>query len=430
MEQLKRGTRIKTSVGQTAVVEKLLASGGQGDVYVVSIGGSKKAMKWYKPTSIDAPKPFFDNLVKNAAKGSPNDSFLWPLAVAGPAYDSFGYIMNLRPEEYAELADYMVGNVKFSTFKAAIESCIRIVSAFRIIHQNGYCYQDLSDGNFFINPKTGEVLICDNDNVAPNGIDSFILGTPRYMAPEIVCGTAQPNTQTDRFSLAVILFMIICMNHPLEGKHWLVPCLTPSHERKLYGEQALFIYDRDDSSNRPVRGVHSNVVKRWSCLPDYMKQAFQNAFGKEAIENPAARLRETDWLKLLTRFQSDIVRCPSCGGEIFIQGAASTVCDGCGRKYEVEHTIELPDCVITAARGTRVYLLQMRTCNPKDALTPVGLVVGKDGDPKALGFRNVSNDAYEALTPSGKKRIVKPGEVVPLKAGITIDAFDSTLRIL
>ena len=30
----------------------------------------------------------------------------------------------------------------------------------------GYSYQDLNDGNFFINPQSGDVLICDNDNVA------------------------------------------------------------------------------------------------------------------------------------------------------------------------------------------------------------------------------------------------------------------------
>ena len=220
------------------------------------------------------------------------------------------------------------------------------------------------------------------------------------------------------------------MNHPLEGKHWLVPCLTPSHERKLYGEEALFIYDAHDNSNRPVRGVHSNVMMRWNYLPDYMKDAFRNAFSKEAIMNPAVRLRETDWLKLLIRFQSDIVLCRSCGSEVFIKGAASTVCDGCQKKFEVNHTIELPDCTVTAARGTRIYRIQMAACNAKDSLDLVGVVVAKDSDPNALGFKNATKDTLEARTPSGKTRMVKPGDVVPLKSGIEIVACESKLRII
>ena len=37
-------------------------------------------------------------------------------------------------------------------------------------------YQDLNDGNFFIDPQTGKVLICDNDNVAVcnNAVDTDI----------------------------------------------------------------------------------------------------------------------------------------------------------------------------------------------------------------------------------------------------------------
>ncbi len=429
MGQLERNTVISTSIGKEAVVEKLLASGGQGDVYVVNFEGKKKAMKWYKPHAIASPKAFYDNLRRNAAKGSPNESFLWPLAVTEPAYGSFGYVMDLRPSDYVELTDLMVGNARFSTFKAAIESCLQITAAFRIIHQNGYCYQDLNDGNFFINPKTGSVLICDNDNVAPNGAESFILGTPRYMAPEIVCGRSKPNIQTDRFSLAIVLFMIICMNHPLEGKHWLVPCLTPAHERRLYGEEALFIYDQVDTSNRPVRGVHSNVIKRWNCLPEYVKEAFRKSFNADAINNPSCRLREADWLKLLVRFQSDVMLCPSCGGEVFARGASTTVCDSCQSKCVVEHALELPEYSVVAGRGTRVYRIQLEACNPKDSLDLVGVVVGSGKGSNSLGFKNATNDVLEALTPSGKSRQVKPGEVVPLKAGIVLQAYGASIKI-
>ena len=53
-------------------------------------------------------------------------------------------------------------------------------------------------------PDSGEALICDNDNVAVDKQEqSGVLGTPRFMAPEIVRGEAKPSTQTDLFSLSV-----------------------------------------------------------------------------------------------------------------------------------------------------------------------------------------------------------------------------------
>lgn len=59
----------------------------------------------------------------------------------------------------------------------------------------------------FFDPDTGDVLICDNDNVSANGIDnSSVYGTPRFMAPEIVMGQAKPSRNTDLYSLAVLLF--------------------------------------------------------------------------------------------------------------------------------------------------------------------------------------------------------------------------------
>ncbi len=419
------GDTIPTKSGFPVKIQKYLASGGQGDVYMVEYKGEKKALKWYKPSVLKNPRKFYENLQNNAKKGSPDKAFLWPIAVTEEYDNSFGYVMDLRPEGYYELVDYALAKVRFSSFKGAVEACIRIVTAFRSLHNSGYCYQDMNDGNFFINPKTGDVLICDCDNVSPNNTDTFIMGTPRYMAPEVVLGLGKPNTQTDRFSMAIVLFMILCMNHPLEGEHWLVPCLSPELEKKLYASGALFIYDKDDASNRPVKGIHNNCIMCWGYMPTYVQEAFLAAFSQDAIRNPAKRLREVDWLKVLVRFQSDIVRCPHCQNEVFIINAADTKCDGCGKVLKVLHTLELTDYSITAAKGTRVYRCQLnRSCNANDALDRIGLVIAKPDDPNILGIRNMTEAIFTVTTPSGKIKQVKPGEVVPLNSGISIQTLD------
>lgn len=431
MALLEEGKVIKTDFGAPIKIVQFLAGGGQGEVYIVEYGGQQKALKWYKPQALRNPYAFYENLKKNTDKGSPDKAFLWPEAVTEKTQGSFGYIMDLRPEGYYELGK-ILGSEKynFASFRAATEACIKIVSAFRILHNNGYSYQDLNDGNFFIDPKTGDVLICDNDNVAPNGTNTGILGKPRYMAPEIVLGKGKvlPNTQSDRYSLSAILFLILFLSHPLEGKRWLVPCMTDEIAEKLYGSDPLFIYDPNNRANEPVRNIHINVMNRWGFMPGYLKDAFLAAFSQQALKDPNRRPRELDWMKVLVRFRSDIMKC-SCGNEVFIQNAATTKCDVCGKPVAVNHTIKLPEYSITAAKGSRVYRCQLGTCNPEDALNPVALVVSKTEDPNALGVKNMTSNILNATTPSGKARQVQPQEVVPFKPGIKIEVFDKIIEL-
>lgn len=77
----------------------------------------------------------------------------------------------------------------------------------------------MSFGNAFFDLKTGEVLICDNDNVTINGQDICrVIGTARFMVPEVVRGETRPCTQTDLYSISVLLFYLLMVHHPLEGK--------------------------------------------------------------------------------------------------------------------------------------------------------------------------------------------------------------------
>ena len=420
-----------TTDGHPITIDSYIGGGGQGDVYKVIYKGEYKALKWYFPEKIKDKLAFYENLRKNTEKPSPDDAFLWPQAITQKTEGSFGYVMDLSPEGYTEMNKILfdLDAPKFRTFKAVAEACMRIASAFRNLHKFGYSYQDMNSGNFLINTVTGDVRICDNDNVAPNGTHTGIVGTPQYMAPEVVTGAAMPNTHTDEFSLAIVLFMLLCANHPLEGKHWMTTCLTPAKEKKLYGTEALFIFDPGNKDNRPVKGVHNNVLKRWDYMPQYIRDTFIRAFSQEAIRNPERRVDDLEWLKVLMRFQSDIVRCPHCGNEIFISDTSDTKCDNCSKKYHVANTMKLYEYTVTVARNNRVYRCQMGLCNADEALTLIGRIIAKDNEPDMLGFKNMTNDVITGITPSGKIKKVMPGEVIPVKAGITIKAYGGSITI-
>lgn len=333
------GKILKTDLGAPIKILKHLGGGGQGDVYCVEYQGKQKALKWYKPGSLREPDAFYKNLKNNVLKGSPDPAFLWPEAITEYVDGLYGYIMDLRPEGYYELSKIMASDkLNISSFRTAVEACIEIVSAFRNLHFMGYCFQVFNCDDFFINPKNGKVLICACDNIAPNETNFGVWGNPRYMAPEIVAGKGKvlPNTRSDRYSLAVILFLILCGNHPLEGKRWLVPFMTDAYAEKLYGTAPEFIYDPNDDSNGPVKNIHSNVIARWGYMPQYIRDAFLKAFSQEALKNPDRRLREFDWLNVLVRFRSDIVKC-RCGNEVFVNDFEHIICDCCGEKPPQNH---------------------------------------------------------------------------------------------
>lgn len=430
MAELSVGSIIKTDFGTPIKVLKLLGEGGQGYVYLVDYAGQKKVLKWYKEKALRDPDAFYKNLKNNVQKGSPDKAFLWPEAVTERVGGVFGYVMDLAPDGYYELSKIIASDkINFKSFKAIAEAAIKITYAFKILHSIGYSYQDLNDGNFFIDVQTGDVRIGDNDNAAPNGVHTGIIGKPRYMAPEIVTGDGKimPDTWSDRFSLAVILFILIFTSHPLEGKKWLVPCLTDKIARDLYGTNPVFVCDDNDTSNRPVKGLHENLQNTWPFMPDYIKDAFRNAFGNTALHNPQRRMTEGDWLEVLTRFRSDIILCP-CGNNVILKNIDVAECELCGRKYNIQHVVQLPKYSIAAIKGTRIYRCQLGTCNIDHALDPVSFVVANDQN--KLFLKNKTSNIWSAVTPSGKVNQVAPDSTVPLIQGIEIKTYEKQIKII
>ena len=420
---LKAGTVIKTKYGGSVKVEKHIADGGRGEVYIVTCNGSKtqKALVWYRPYALGAnPCAFYDRIDQNIKRGSPDPIFLWPEDITQWLNGTFGYVIALFPHHYYALTDFMLCSVRFKSFRTISDAALQIVSAYCILHHAGYTCQNMSDGNIFIDPVTGKILICYDDDITPDGCNAGIRIQPDYAAPEIVVGNATPNSLTDRFSMAVLLFILFTNTHPLKGKRYMKPALTPEDERILLGSDPLFIMDPDNQDNAPHPVAHANVLHIWPCLPDYMKQIFLQAFSQKALKKASARPKELDWLRVLTRFRSEIIPCPACGNEIFTQDGRSCKCDGCGKPLHIFFRLELEDYSIPAIRNARIYRCQLGICNESEALAPVAQVVERADHPGVYSLRNRSGHRWDAVTSKGVARKVAADEVVPVKDGIQL----------
>jgi serine/threonine protein kinase len=430
MAYLPIGYSIRTKAFKTVTVldpkngETFLGEGGQGVVYLVEYEGSHKALKWYTGKKFKNPGKFYANLENNIKKGKPTAAFLWPIDITEKDGVAFGYVMDLRPGEYKDFSRFLIGKEVFPSITAMTNTALHITAGFRALHNSGYSYQDLNDGNFFINPKQGDVLICDNDNVCEYGKNSGIAGKARYMAPEIVTGTAKPDIKTDRFSLSTVLFLLWTNNHPLEGKAACPPCMDAQHEKKIYGEAPRFIFDPHNASNIPVQGLHTGAITRWPFLPEYLRQEFIKAFSQEVLHDPANRIIEQEWLRLFIRMRGEIYKC-SCGEVYFADPASPNPCPHCKKTTVFPLYIKTKRYNVPVHPRTKLYACH--TEEDSDDFTSLTAQITAAGS--GFELKNLSGKNW-TITEGENLAALPPESSCTLKKGITVNFGGAAAHII
>lgn len=406
------------------VVTGSLGEGSQGRVYAVDVelaGGTHRyALKWFKP-GYDTPaqRLVLDALIE---RGIPSDRFLWPIDLASSATESgFGYLMPLRPDSFSPLSDLCNGQVDLAIATVATVG-MEIAESFLVLHSAGLCYRDINLGNVFFDPATGTALICDTDNVGIDGAStSEIAGSPFFSAPEVVRGEALPSTATDRYSLAVLLFLLLILHHPLEGRHTLdYEVFDQAADLALFGTDPRFIFDPSDPSNRPVPGLHDNATEFWPRFPPFLRRLFITAF-TDGLMHPGARVTESIWRKALARLRDAIVVCRDCEVESFYDEESGTAeCWRCGHeiplppRFEVASTdpvFLVPGVVVTAHHVERNF----------DFRTRIAEVVTHPEDPTLVGLRNLTQTAWTARVASGAPSVIDPERAVAIVDGLVIE---------
>ncbi len=411
--------------------EKLLGAGGQGEVYKARMGDESVALKWFFPQmATPEQRDAIERLVK---RGAPSEHFLWPLEIAlEPQVQGFGYVMPLRPARFKNIVDLMKRKIE-PTFRALATAGLNLSHNYLLLHSQGLCYRDISFGNAFFDPDTGDVLICDNDNVAVDGAVTLgVLGTPRFMAPEVVRGEARPSTQTDLFSLSVLIFYMLMVHHPLEGKKETeIKCLDLPAMNKLYGTEPLFIYDPNDSSNAPVPGLHENALAFWRIYPQFLRDIFTWAF-TDGLRNPLARVRESEWRAECVRLRDAILYCSYCASENFYDaeqlkaaGGIPGLCWSCAAQLQLPPRIRINRKVIMLNHDTQLFPHHISAGRLYDFSQPVAVIASHPTQQNVWGIKNLSGHKWASTSAEGKIKDVEPGQSVTLRVGTRIQFGDT-----
>jgi serine/threonine protein kinase len=254
------------------------------------------------------------------------------------------------------------------------------------------------------------------------GTPGAVEGTPRFMAPEIVRGEARPSTETDLFSLAVLLFRMFLLHHPLEGKKEAeICCLDLPAMKKLYGSEPLFIFDPDDDSNRPVQGYQDNAIIYWAIYPPFLRDLFTRAF-TDGIRDPKnGRVRKSEWRKAFVQLRDAILYCGACSAENFydgekLQANRPHICWSCNAIVQLPARIRIGQSVVMLNHDTQLFPHHLGSLY--DFTAPIAEVSRHPQNPNLWGLKNLSQEKWVTTRSDGTMSEIPPGRSVSIAVGV------------
>jgi len=327
--ELDVGTIIKDIQGEEYKIIRKLSEGAQGQIYEV---GNHKIVKINYDKNNNREK-ILRQLYWIMKQNIPAEARIaQPIAIIDEPYT--GYIMKKVPEEYEPLSKYINfnSNYTFSEWfnditgglKKRLQIGVLLAKSLRSLHFEGLTYCDVSPANILVSPKKNSIAIIDADNLmATEVFTADIIGTPGYIAPELYSESRQPNSLSDVYSFAVLIFEMLCMGHPLVGDTILED--TPEAEEEAKRGESVYVNHPTDDSNR-----NSRVSALMILLTDLIKSLFEQTFIK-GLHNPSSRPSLKEYGDALEEALDQLVVCknPDCGGAFLYESDKGMRCPFC-----------------------------------------------------------------------------------------------------
>ena len=308
------GKVIETTEGTKYVLTDIVGEGAQGTVY--NEASERYLIKLYNSSNPIQNKNRFNKLKWLMQQNYP-DQFIHPLAIIETPF--VGYIMEKveghyslnkllippRDVSFSEWYNKQTGGLLRRLFLAH-----KIAMQFALLHDTNRAYCDISGNNILVNsdPSKASVCMIDIDNIyIPGGDSGNVLGTSRYMAPEIVNRQLSPDIITDDYSLAVILFELLRTGHPYVGD--IVDDGTPEQQTQAYLGLYPYVDDPNNDINRSSQMLPIDVVTT---------KKLKNLFAKTFIQGKENRMMRASARELslacLEAYNS-VMKCsnPQCG---------------------------------------------------------------------------------------------------------------------
>lgn len=300
------GSIVTTEEGKRYKLDRIAGYGSQGVVYEDVDAG--KMIKFYYPSESDeVDEDIYDRLrfIHNIALPK---NFVGVESLIDTPY--IGYVMQ-KVVDHKPLNSYLIPDkdTSFSEWynkdmglRGRIFVGYIIAKAFGELEQKNLSYCDISGNNILVRlGKKASVRMIDVDNiyVAGRGAAS-VIGTPRYIAPEVISRQKNPDVLSDNYSLAVILFELLRVGHPYISDDILDG--TPEDEENALAGRYDYVTDANSTNMLPA-----DIV-----LTTKLSELFRKCF-VDGKKNRMARPSALEFEYALLDASNKVIKCPSCG---------------------------------------------------------------------------------------------------------------------
>ena len=169
------------------------------------------------------------------------------------------------------------------------------------LHERGLAYVDLNPNNVMVSDDLSrvETWLIDTDNLTSRSNPKWdILGFPGYAAPERTRRNAPPSTLADTYILAIHVFRLLVLRHPLEGIAADSFDGDGARERMDRGDFAYVDDPQDQSNQLPPRSFPAGIFPL--VMSGRMRRLSEQTFTDGRLE-PAKRPGSARWRDVLFR---------------------------------------------------------------------------------------------------------------------------------
>ena len=196
------------------------------------------------------------------------------------------------------------------------------------LHERGLAYVDLNPNNVMVSEELSrtETWLIDTDNLTSRADpQSDILGLRGYGAPERATRNSPPSTLADTYTLAIHVFRILVMRHPLEGIA--ADALDGGTARIMFDRGEFpYVSDPRDDSNRVEPQTFSAALMP-IVISGRMNKLAERTFVAGRLD-PTKRPGSARWREVLFSALDNVIECASgCGWTYFRLRKA---CPNCG----------------------------------------------------------------------------------------------------
>lgn len=236
----------------------------------------------------------------------------------------------------------MIPQSERGTWLGFFQACLQLATAVWRLHSSGLAHSDLCARNVLFDPCTGQIIILGWDEIVVPGLSPpDVLGTKGYIAPEVFATMElrfndpkriHPSAATDLHALAVLIYQLLLLRHPLEGPKLNSAISAEEDDLLTYGAKALFVEHPTDRSNRPDC---SRLGVSYETLGPHLVKLFNQAF-VDGLHVPSLRPSADAWISALFKTLDLLHPCPnpSCAQKWFVLYDRKNIrCPFCGSKF-------------------------------------------------------------------------------------------------